>query len=172
MFATFVLRLAKPDEQTELGLDSEGLEDLRDDQLTLKPAAENFLEGARNAWLLGSFFSLLHTITTMIFAHEGSHDLAMEHIAQKTKDLMGFGFGAGIYFNYAFVVLWLADALWWIARPKSYEARANAINWIVYGFMVFIAFNGSVVFASGWIRWVSIAGFAMITWMFIRRSKK
>jgi len=169
MFGAFALLLKTPDQPSDV--DPEGADESLQQDMSMSPAAENYLEGARNAWLLGSFFSLLHAIATMVFVHQGSHGVAMEHIADKTNALIGIGFGFGLYFNYAFVLLWLGDALWWIAQPKSYEARSPIVNWVVYGFMIFIAFNGSVVFAAGWTRWLSMVGFAVLVWLYVGRSR-
>ncbi len=122
--------------------------------------------GARNLWLLGSFFALIHAMAAMIFAHQGSHELAFVDTAAKTKALLGVAIGAGIYFNYAFVVIWLADAMWWIAKPSSYESRNRTWNWLVYGYLSFIAINGTIVFETGTVRWVSVGGLAVLAILF------
>ncbi len=180
MFVTFALLLAKPsegeNEEDEPDGESEsgaaGSNDPRNEiERSKQSSSENYLEGARNAWLLGSFFSLLHAIATMVFIHQGSHDVAVEYTAKQTESLLGFGFGIGIYFNYAFVIIWLVDALWWIAQRKTYEARNSSISWAVYGFLIFIAFNGSIVFESGWVRWFAIAGVIVLGLLAWRRSK-
>lgn len=118
--------------------------------------------GARNLWLLGSFFSLLHIMAAMSFYHQWSHWLALEDTARQTQSLLGVRVGIGIYFNYAFALVWLADAMWWIGLPKSYESRSRWITGIVYGFLIFIAINGTIVFASGAVRWVSIAAVVVL----------
>ncbi len=130
--------------------------------------------GAKNLWLLGGFFSLLHAMAAMAFYHQWNHSLALADTARQTKSLLGFPVGIGLYFNYAFVSIWLADALWWIAASGSYEKRARWINGLVYGFLIFIAINGTVVFASGIVRWiasVALMGLAALAYQKFFRSK-
>ena len=127
------------------------------------------LDGARSLWLLGSFFSLLHALSAMGFNHHWSHTLAFEETARQTQSLLGLSVGVGIYFNYAFVAIWLADAFWWIGQPKSYLLRADWINWLVYGFLIFIAINGTIVFESGVVRWCSVGAVLTLTAIASRR---
>ena len=137
----------------------------KSNQVTENPDCESApMVAARNLWLLGSFFSLLHTLVAMGFYHQWSHWLAFEDTARKTQLVLGVRVGIGIYFNYAFVMIWLFDALWWIGRPNSYVQRPQWINWWVYGFLIFIAVNGTIVFESGTVRWISVAALvALIT---------
>jgi hypothetical protein len=100
---------------------------------------------------------VLHALAAMGFYHQWSHSLAFDETARQTQSLLGISVGVGIYFNYAFVLIWMVDALWWIGQPKSYVRRASWINWLVYGYLIFIAINGTVVFETGIVRWVSVA---------------
>ncbi|MFT7633258.1 MAG: hypothetical protein ACI87E_004313 [Mariniblastus sp.] len=137
-----------------------------------KPLAR---EVAKHLWLLGSFASLLHAITTMVFFHGGSHELAFEDTAQKTEQLLGIRVGLGIYCNYAFVIAWLFDAIWWISSSRSYLTRHRAITWTVIGFLLFIAINGAIVFEQGIVRWVALAGLVQLSltaWLMNRRPAR
>ena len=156
LFGTFILLVL----QRPRSVEKSGLE------LSKTSAA---MDGAKHLWVLGSFFSLLHALAAMIFYHHGSHELAMADTARQTKDLLGVSVGIGIFFNYAFVICWLADAMWWIARPQAYETRHKFFNWVVYGFLVFIAVNGAIVFETGIVRWVSVASLAILILLFVRR---
>ena len=42
---------------------------------------------------------------------------------------------------------------WWIV-PRTHVTRRRWIAWTLHGFMVFIVFNGTVVYGTGFIRWV------------------
>lgn len=156
MFVTFVLLLAKPTDAKPTDWSIDGSEE--EAELCKRPKQQSHLEIASGVWLIGSFASLLHAIATMVLVHQGSHDAAVEHTAQQTEDLLGIAVGSGIYFNYVFVLVWLLDAFWWTAAPRSYRTRNRGWNWFVYGFLIFIAINGSIVFESGWIRWFSLGG--------------
>lgn len=122
------------------------------------------LIGAKHLWLLGSLFSLIHALAAITFHHHGSHELAFEDTARQTQELIGIRLGAGIYFNYAFVLIWICDAMWWAAHPGSYLARSNWLTGLIYGFLIFIAINGTIVFETGWTRWISIIA---IGWLLI-----
>ena len=49
-----------------------------------------------------------------------------------------------------------AIAWWWLA-PASYAARPARVDRVLHGFMVFVVFNATVVYESGFIRWAGLA---------------
>ena len=129
--------------------------------------AKSIREGAKSLWLIGSFLSLFHAVAAMGFYHDWLHINAMEDTARQTKALLGVSVGAGIYFNYAFVLTWLLDAFWWTASEKFYESRPRWLHFLIYGFIIFIAINGAIIFESGWVRWAgvgSIVGILLTYW--------
>jgi hypothetical protein len=103
--------------------------------------------GARALWALGCLLSLLHTAVAFHVGHRWSHEAAWAHTRQ-----VG-GFGDGIYVNYAFALVWLADAVWVCAAFDSYRARPRWLHWLVHGFLAFVVFNAAVVFGSSGARW-------------------
>ena len=155
MFAAFALRLVSPVATTG------GSKETDRESVSMI--------GARNLWLLGSLFSLLHAIAAMGFFHQWSHAMAFEDTARQTQSLLGVRVGVGIYFNYVFVLIWLADAMWWIGQPNSYENRISWINCTVYGFLIFIAINGTIVFETGIVRWVSLAALVVLLVLAIQK---
>lgn len=72
-----------------------------------------------------------------------------------------------MFFNYAFLVVWLADCVWWWLRPSSYEARPMWVGRSIHGFLFFMFFNGAIVFADGWMRLLGIiaVGAVSIAWL-------
>jgi hypothetical protein len=46
--------------------------------------------------------------------------------------------------------------------PQTYLARPRSIEWSIQGFLAFIAFNATVVFGSGAVRWLGLAACVMI----------
>jgi hypothetical protein len=111
---------------------------------------------ARLAWTAGCLIYLAHVLFAFHFYHDWSHAAAYEATARDTAAVFGLDWGGGLYFNYAFTLIWIVDAVWWWVHPASYEARPRWVNAAVYGFFVFMAFNGAVVFASGPMRWISL----------------
>jgi hypothetical protein len=62
-----------------------------------------------------------------------------------------------LYANYAFAAIWLLDVVWWWCRSESHRRRAQALHWVVHIFLGFIAFNATVIFGVGAIRWFGVA---------------
>jgi hypothetical protein len=100
---------------------------------------------------------LLHLLCAFHFQHHWSHAAAYEHTAQQTAALVGLAWGGGIYVNHVFALVWGADVVWWWCAPQSYQTRSRWFEWTVQGFMAFIAFNATVVFGAGAVRWVGLA---------------
>lgn len=80
-------------------------------------------------WTLGCLLSLLHIAVAFHLGHGWSHQAAWEHTRQ-----VG-GYGDGIFVNYAFALVWLADVVWVWALPGSYLARSRWLNWTIHGFL-------------------------------------
>ena len=108
---------------------------------------------SRLAWTAGCLAFLLHVACAFEYYHHWSHVEAYEATARQTADVVGLDWGGGLYVNYAFTLLWLADVCWWWIDTESYLARPLLIEWGVQGFLGFIAFNATVVFATGFSRW-------------------
>ena len=113
-------------------------------------------------WLSGALFALAHSVGSLMTFHHGSQAAALESTAVQTEQLLGFRFGAGLYVNYLFVVVWLADAAFRLIAPSRYALLPTWYRSLVIGFLVFIAINGAIVFKSGWIRMVGIGCVCML----------
>lgn len=113
----------------------------------------------RMVWSVGCLLYLLHVVCAFHFYHDWSHPNAVEHTAWATEQLLGWQFGAGVYFNYVFTLLWAADAGWWSLSPGSYMKRSCWIG----------ALNGAVVFEDGPTRWVGVVVGAVLLVLLLRR---
>jgi hypothetical protein len=122
------------------------------------PGGGERFAAARLFWTLGCLAYLAHVAAAFHFAHDWSHARAYEHTAVRTAELTGWRWGGGLYVNYLFTVLWVADAVWWWAGAVSYRARPAWIGVALHAFMLFVAFNATVVFGAGVIRWCGLAG--------------
>ncbi len=111
-------------------------------------------------WTAGFLLYVAHVGAAFEFVHGWSHGAAWRETERQTAELMGSGWGGGLWFNYVFGVLWAAD-VWRLWREADW---GQWWNWLVHGFFAFLFFNATVVFGRGPIRWVGIAGFA---WMAI-----
>ncbi|MCC9606515.1 hypothetical protein LOC68_17470 [Blastopirellula sp. JC732] len=129
----------------------------------------------RVLWPLGCGLFLTHIAAAIYFFHHGSQAEAYADIAQQTKQVLGAAVGEGLYVNYLMAVVWTADALWLLAAPTSYRKRPVWIEGAVLGFFLFIAFNGTVIFKSGWLRASGIIGTLVVAAAFawrITRDRK
>src|SRR5687767_385373 len=65
------------------------------------------------AFTSGLTLAIIHTLIAFSVVHAWSHDAAVLNTAMQTRSVYGVSFGGGIYVNYAFFAVWLADAWWW-----------------------------------------------------------
>ena len=97
--------------------------------------------------------------------HHWSQAAAVAATAARTRELFGWEFGAGVWANYLFALIWIADGLWWCVWPASYRRRSV---WIVcggHGFLAMIVVSGAIVFEAGPTRYVAIAAAGVIGWI-------
>jgi hypothetical protein len=112
---------------------------------------------ARLFWTAGCLAFWMHMASAFQFYHHWSHRAAYEATARQTAEVVGLAWGGGLYANYGFAALWTADACWWWLGPERYLARPRGLEWAVQGFLGFMAFNATVVFGMGAIRWTGLA---------------
>lgn len=113
-------------------------------------------EAARLLWTLACVSYLVHVAMAFEFAHHWSHREAFEHVRAAS------GYGEGIFVSYFFTLLWVAEVTWWNVSTTDYLNRPRWWNGAVQGFMLFVAFNATVVFENGAIRWAGVVGFAVL----------
>lgn len=117
---------------------------------------------SRFAWTLGAAIFLLHVGFAFHFYHGWSHAAAYAATAERTRDLVGWNWGGGLFANYLFAVVWILDVIWWWIAPWSYRHRPAIIEWGVQGFLAFLAFNGTVIFGEGLIRWFGMVATVLL----------
>jgi hypothetical protein len=116
-------------------------------------------------WPLGCVLLLLHIAIAFHLGHGWSHEVAWKH----TQEIGGYG--DGIYVNYAFALVWLADAMWLAIAPGSYLTRPRWLHWTIHGFLAFVMINAAVVFGSWWSRF-TFANFAVMLWLVLPRVQR
>jgi hypothetical protein len=127
---------------------------------------------SRTAWLAGALLALVHAIAAFGVFYQWSHATAERLTALQAAQLTGVSFSGGIYVNYAFVAIWLIDAVWWSARPASYERRPRALSLAIRLFLFAIVVSGAIVFADGMARMVGAAAVAWVVIMRIRHARR
>jgi hypothetical protein len=113
--------------------------------------------------------SIVHIAIVMDLRHGWSHDAAVRDTARQTMEVFGVAVGAGVYVNYVFVMVWLAELGWWRANPAGYARRSRSIVWLLRGFYFVILFSAAVVFVRPQLR---IAGLlVVVAWFWVQGSK-
>jgi hypothetical protein len=137
-----------------------------------KRAIERVPGAARWAWrasLLGVFLCIVHMAIAMGLRHGWSHDAAVRDTARQTMEVFGVEFGAGVYVNYVFVMVWLAELGWWRANPAGYARRSRSIVWLLRAFYFVVVVSAAVIFVRPQFR---IAGLALLLfWVLGARFK-
>ena len=115
---------------------------------------------ARKFWTAGVAAFGVHVVSAFEVFYHWSHATAYAETARQTDELLGNRTGFGLWLNYAFGLLWLADAaFWWGRGHRGYFHRARWMTIAIHGFFAFMIFNGAVVFVEGAARWIGIAIF-------------
>ena len=116
------------------------------------------------AWwifVLGLVLTIVHTLLAFGVVHNWVHADAVRSTAMQTEAVFGMAVGWGVYVNYAFLVVWLADAWWWRVAPARY-VRPRTVTRALRASYMFMIFNGAVVFAAGARR---LLGLAIVVWL-------
>jgi hypothetical protein len=113
---------------------------------------------------LGCFAFLAHVGFAFHFYHEWSHARAYAETARQTAEVAGWRWGGGLFINYGFGLLWLAEVVAWWCDRKRYSSRAAAMNWSVRAIFLFMIFNGAVVFVRGPVRGFGLVLCLVLAW--------
>jgi hypothetical protein len=118
---------------------------------------------ARGFWCAAYTAYLIHLAMSFHYYHHWSHADAVDH----TREVAGVG--EGIYVSHLFTLCWGADVLYWLLSPAGYARRGAWIGWLLHAFMVFIIFNGTVVYETGFIRWAGLTLLATLAIFWFRK---
>jgi hypothetical protein len=129
---------------------------------------------ARLAWTSGFLVYLTHVAAAFHFRHHWSHVAAYEETARQTAALFGVRSGVGLYCNYVFTAVWALDVIWMWWSAETYRRRRRWIGAAIHCFMAFLFFNATVVFVSGWVRWLGLmVSIALgILWLRMKRARR
>lgn len=109
-------------------------------------------------WLAGAVLLLVHLFAAFHLRHDWSHAAAWADTARQTREVTGFDWGGGVWFNYALVAAWLADAGWRLRAADLPRAARAALD----SFYAFMWFNAAVVFVRGPARWAGLLAFVLL----------
>ena len=112
---------------------------------------------ARSVWTVACLALLAHIASAFHFFHQWSHDAAYRETERQTNEVFGLNSGIGIYFNYALLILWIMDVCWWWGKGlEAYRRRPWVLVAAWHTFLIFMFFNATVVFGSGFVRWLGL----------------
>jgi hypothetical protein len=123
----------------------------------------------RPVWTIGCGAIVAHVVAAFHYTHHWSHRDAVQSTAKQTQQLIGWAFGGGLYFNYLFLLIWIADVLFWCLWPEPYESRPASFAYGIHMYLFFIAFNGAVIFESGVTRTAGVVTVAIFATILLRR---
>ena len=127
---------------------------------------------ARLAWTLACAFFLMHVVAAFQLHHHWSNRSAYQETARQTAEVFGLDWGGGLYFNYLFTAVWIADAFWWWRSGLAgYRSRSAWVTVAVHSFFGFMFFNAAVVFGSGFMRCFGIASMLILTVIAASRTR-
>jgi hypothetical protein len=118
-------------------------------------------------WTGGCLALLVHIVSAFQVHYGWDHRAALAATERQTLEQIGRAVGAGLYVNYLFAALWLADAAWWWTDPMSHRRRAMWIDVALHAFLIFIVFNGTVVFGRGPVRWLGLVVTGIGAWALV-----
>src|SRR6185503_2577121 len=94
----------------------------------LKIRRPHQVEPARRLWTAALALALIHAGLAFDVAYQWSHQAAFLDTARRTAAVTGIVWGGGIFVNYLFLALWLADAVWWWVAPAAYLRRPATLE--------------------------------------------
>jgi hypothetical protein len=134
-----------------------------------------FRRRAAAKWLyvMAALLYLAHVAAAFHYVHGWSHGRAHAHVARVTYEYIGWASGFGLYFNYLLAAVWTADATHWLwVGDERRGRRRRWIGFAIHGFLLFLAFNATVVFAPMRTRvagTIAFAALAAAAWVAKRR---
>jgi hypothetical protein len=136
--------------------------------LEWETTGDRWRRAANLIWTAGCALVWMHLITAIRYHHGGSFSQAAAETSRRTAEVLGWSPGGEIYVNLAFAVVWTFDAAWRWAAPDSWRGRSQLLSAAITAFLLFIAFNATVVFERGVVRWAGIAVSLLLATSFAR----
>jgi hypothetical protein len=122
---------------------------------------------ARLVWTASCLCLLAHAAFAFHYYHGWSQATAYAETARQTAEVFGINWGGGLFINYALMLAWITDVVWWWGWSDAYRRRPRLLTVIWHGFMIFIFFNATVVFGAGLLRWIGAGlclGLGLLLW--------
>lgn len=125
--------------------------------------------GAWSISAIGAILLTVHIVLAMAVRHGWSQASALEATARQTNDMFGLNWGGGVYVNYLFALVWIAELFVWRQWPEGYASRPGWMKWSLRAFYFVIIASAAVIFATDWRRWMGAAILAVLVASWIKR---
>lgn len=112
----------------------------------------------RIAWLFGSILIVIHILASYGLVHGWSHAAAVQATALESEQVTGIRAGWGVYVNFLFAFVWFCYSLAMVMRRRRWPGVDSAVFW----FTLLIVFSATIVFETGVVRLLSMAGFTCL----------
>jgi hypothetical protein len=118
----------------------------------------------------GALISVAHVLAAYHWQHGWNQASVVAETARQTAAVFGWHWAGGVYVNYVFVGVWLADAVWWRFDP-ALERRPVWACRSLRAFYFLVIVNAAVVFPQGTGRLGGVLLVAGLAWAWTRRAK-
>lgn len=97
-------------------------------------------------WVTGCVFYLVHMLLAFHAFHDWSHRDATRFTAEETYRMTGIRRGDGIWVNYLFAVVWIADCFRLDNSRRRFVATSRRVDAAITIFFALMMFSATVVF--------------------------
>lgn len=95
-------------------------------------------------WSAACGLNLLHVLLAFHWEHHWSHAEAWRHTAERTRDLIGWYWGGGLWLNYLFTLGWCGDLA--ISLLYGLDRLSVRYGQCLHGVMLFMIINATLIF--------------------------
>jgi hypothetical protein len=128
-------------------------------------------ERARLFYTAASVLAIIHALAAFHFTYGWSQSAAIADTARQTAALSGLAWGGGLFVNYVFLALWLADVTCWWISPSLRARRPLILERTRLTLFIFMFVNGAVVFAGMAGRIVGVPAIGAIGLAWVRANR-
>lgn len=129
----------------------------------------------RVLWTVGWVAYLVHVWAAFEFVHHWSHAAAFQQTAEQTAAVVGWNRGEGIWFNYAFTLLWTVDICRQWLCPLRSTCRLvwhPVVESCWQGLLALIVFNATVVFGPTYWWLVAVVFAGVSAWILLCKRER
>lgn len=126
---------------------------------------------ARSFYTAAVALAIVHALAAFHVTYAWSHERALAATARQTAAVAGLAWGGGLFVNYAFLFLWLADAAWWWIAPMRRARRSVPLERTRLFLFMFMFINGAIVFAGLTGRVVGVPAVAAVATAWARAAR-